>query len=218
MQALAACASLQSLDLSNNGLDSDAPRHLAASESLEALRMGGNPLGDAGAGHLAHPEGLARIRILALDNCAIEDLGALALAAKPGLEELSLANRSRWTVNRITDTAGEAFASSRSLRKLDLAHCEVGNRTARRLAASQSLKDLGLSGTRVDDAGGTALAASETLRKVDLSGTNVGDETAIAMARNPVIRKLDLSGCPNLTEKGRAALEAQRHRFEELRL
>jgi hypothetical protein len=127
-----------------------------------------NELNCAGIAALVRLPGLAGVRYLNLQQNAIDDIGARALA-EATLDELE-------TIHLVDNRIGAAGVTALSrapwlsrLRVLDLSYSPLGDEGARALAESSfttNLCDLSLSGTGVSDAGGLALAGSPFLGRI----------------------------------------------------
>jgi Leucine rich repeat/Leucine Rich repeat len=233
VQALSSMPFLNRLDIGDNGVGAAGVRAAAAVSSLNSLGLRSNNLGDADVLPLRGAVALERLD-LSFNN--LSDAGAQAVAAIASLESIDL------EANQVGDVGAQAVAANGSITSAVLTGNQVGILGARALAVSPSLKVLHLSQNVVEDGGGLAIAGSSSIKelrlarngltdisgvplasnrhleKLDLMDNNLTDAVALAAAANPSLKDLNLLGNPGITSVGRAALEAERDRFEFLQL
>ncbi|KIG17963.1 WGR domain protein [Enhygromyxa salina] len=133
---------------------------------------------------------LGRIRSFALQYSPLEDQGAQALAACPGLAQLTALDL-RYT--HLSDAAVEALTQSAHLTGLTALHLQrnrIGEAGAKALAAAPHLRQLAfldLRDNQIGAAGAQALASSQQLPRLcalQLYRADVGQEGALAIARS----------------------------------
>ena len=220
--ALAACATLELLDLSQNPLGDDGARALGKTGSLVQLVLRGCDLGPAGA------KGLARantLEVLDVPQNPLEDAGLGYLSALPlasldaercGLTDL----RPLWRLPlRSLDVSGNAIGharvpgSMRRLQVLRMDRCRIEDLAP--LAALSELHELrvegaelssvdalgglglrvlSLSGQPIGDEGAAVLAGVETLERLYLDDAGVSGRGARALANLPWLQVLHLAG------------------------
>ncbi|DBA00529.1 TPA: hypothetical protein N0F65_006433 [Lagenidium giganteum] len=148
------------------------------------------------------------------------------LCSAPNLQRLNLSFTDIGDEAFVANTADEpgAFhAMARSLRVLDLTHCNVTDATLHAIAAQcHKLEELRLSNcSEITDIGVEALTAScRTLRKLDLNNCGLVTDRGIraVAAHAQRLESLNLSWCMNITDKGLVALAQNCEGLAELRL
>lgn len=222
--------SVESLDLSFNGLDDSAARLLARASSMPALRelrLNDNVhLTSDGLAALAESPGLSGLEQLDVSANDIGPAGVLAVTKGPYFDRLqSFIVHS----NRIGDSGATALAESRVLArmvardaKLSLPRCGIGVMGARALAeslSSEPIRELDLTGNLLADDGTRAIAESErlpNLRRLVLMHNQIADPGARALAFSPVMSGLDFLDVSSnrITRRGIDALWAARKSFQ----
>ena len=137
-------------------------------------------------------KGGARLEVLDLGSCGIEDAGTRRLVELPVLRRLSL-RRSRASYASLAVLAG-----SPTLRALDLSAMRLTARDVEALGAAQlvelDLRETGIGDDAVEALANTPLATR--LVRLDLGGNRLGDRATAALAagRFPSLRMLAVRG------------------------
>lgn len=222
-----ATVSLQTLDLRENRIGTEAAKLLAESpwlESLKTLNLSFSELGDSGVFALAKSQTLRNLQILILSKNSIGDAGVKELAAMPIFSKLQKLNLRG---NAIGFEGMEAISKAplNHLQKLNLRKNQGGIAGLRVLMASQtlcSLKELNLGASGLRAEGAEVIAnspLSNQLEELDLSDNCLKAEGAQALAKFSAWTKLcrlNLTG-NGIRIAGAVAIASSKH-FNNLQI
>ena len=185
VRALAACTSLQTLDISwCFRLRADAARVLADSPSITDLRIAGDIVGAEGIVALAANTRLCRLDV----NCNwIQDYGAAALCRSPSITTLNVCGCG------ITSWGARALARMPTLTWLNAASNMIRDDGAAALSVAPRLTFLDARHNAITSTGAVALAGSASLTHLNLGCNYVGESSAAALRDAPALTHLNLS-------------------------
>ncbi|MHA6885131.1 leucine-rich repeat domain-containing protein [Ralstonia pseudosolanacearum] len=183
-QALAASASLTSLNLSGNGIDNAGAQALGRNTLLTALDISANPIRTVGIQALAESKSLTS---LAVRGIRIEESGIQALAANTVLESLDISR------NDLSNTSATALGDNQTLTSLKANDCGLTNAMAEQIARIRSLHTLEVSSNSIGDTGVPKIARNATLRSLNLSRNPITLEGLRALEISRTLKSLDMS-------------------------
>ncbi|MHA6890251.1 leucine-rich repeat domain-containing protein [Ralstonia pseudosolanacearum] len=183
-QALAASASLTSLNLSGNGIDNAGAQALGRNTVLTALDISANPIRTVGIQALAESKSLTS---LAVRGIRIEESGIQALAANTVLESLDISR------NDLSNTSATALGDNQTLTSLKANDCGLTNAMAEQIARIRSLHTLEVSSNSIGDTGVPKIARNATLRSLNLSRNPITLEGLRALEISRTLKSLDMS-------------------------
>ena len=149
----------------------------------------------------ALPPGPLRIDGIKLDGTGVRDADLAALAAVPGLLQLSLAD------TQITDQGLTHLSKLSRLQSLNLSRTQITSEGMAHLQRLHDLTELNLERTAVDDRMMRYVGGLTSLEKLYLSDTRVTDTAIKGLSAHKSLKLLTLHGTA-LTEKAHAELEA----------
>lgn len=216
MGALAAAASLQSLDLSLNRIGFEGARALSYATALVHLNLRACGIEEDGAldqlTALTHLD-LSENSVSEVSVSSLTGLRWLELVAgrvgSNGLTALTALTHLNLSHGQLTVDVAASVTTLTSLVSLKMAACGVSARDVAALAASlTALTSLALSGNNLGDEGVLALARATQLQYLELRSCGVDDRGAAALAALTALRHLDLGYNGAVLDRGCAPLAA----------
>ena len=212
VKVIKSCTNLQTLDISENKIDSEGAAALAEAlkffSNLQTLDIGNNNIGSHGAAALAKSfKSCTNLQTLDISSNKIDSEGAAALAEAlkffSNLQTLDIGN------NNIGSHGAAALAKSlkscTNLQTLDICKNNISFKGAVALAESlkscTKLQRLDISSNKIDSEGAAALAVTlksfAILQILDISNNNIDSKGAAALAEAlkccTKLRTLDIS-------------------------
>jgi hypothetical protein len=141
--------------------------------------------------HLAKLSSLPALEELNLDSCPVGDLAIAHLADNnvvPNLKSLDLADTD------VSDASMAHIAKFRSLTRLSLFYCNIGNRGLQHICKLTGLEVLNLDSREISDSGLSHLRNLPNLRSLDVFSGRVSDAGCAHISQIKSLEALELCG------------------------
>ena len=211
---LAGLTQLEHLELSGLASYGDSLKYIANCRKLRELTIGLGSLRDE---HLSYIAQLTSLRDLNLRGLALTDAGLAYLTELKDLEVLSIgpssingtglayiANHSRLNallIDKSPVSTIEAISHMTSLRRLEVSHAMLGDKSLVSLGSLADLERIEFSYNQISDDGIESLSGLTKLRLIRLSFTNITDKSLNVFVGLPQLEEVIAIGS-HITEDG----------------
>lgn len=193
-----------SIDLRKAQLSTDSLTKLAACKTLQSVNLADTALDDAMLTELI--KAAPQITSLDLRGCALSDASMNEVGRLTGLKVLRLSGKNGKTT--VADDGMKPLTALKSLKVLAVDNLWIGKPGIEQLTGLAGLEELYLAETLVDDDTVALIAKFPRLKKLRLSRTSVGDAALAALKDCRTLEELDLSENSVITDTGMESLAA----------